>query len=60
MPQQTLPSGQDWGVQNVGKGSLTTKKPTTARGIDMAKAAGLVSTEKKYVWHSLLCLSFSL
>lgn len=47
MPQQTLPSGQDWSPVNVG-GGTTTKKPTTARGIDRAKAMGLVSTEKRY------------
>ncbi|CAB9528175.1 Multiprotein-bridging factor [Seminavis robusta] len=51
MPQQFNPgSGQDWGAVNVGKGTLGAKssKPKTARGIDMAKAAGLVATEKKY------------
>ena len=54
MPQAYNPgSGQDWGAVNVGKGTLTGKSavPKTARGLDMAKAAGLVSTEKKYVWH---------
>ena len=49
MPQNFNPgSGQDWGTVNVGRGTLGgSSKPKTARGIDMAKAAGLVSTEKK-------------
>jgi hypothetical protein len=51
MPQQYNPSGQDWDAVNVGKGSLAGKKavPKTARGVDMAKAAGIVATEKRYV-----------
>lgn len=49
MPQQQHPTGQDWGAVNVGRGTLGGKSavPKTARGIDMAKAAGVVSTEKK-------------
>ena len=48
MPQQFNPSGQDWAPVNAGRGGPTNKKPTTARGIDRAKAMGLVVTEKRY------------
>lgn len=51
MPQQHNPgSGQDWSSVNVGRGSSVKKggAPKTARELSMAKAAGLVSTEKRY------------
>ena len=49
MPQQYHATGQHWGAVNVGSASAGGKvtKPKTARGLDMAKAAGLVATEKK-------------
>ena len=48
MPQNFNPgSGQDWAAVNVGSGGAS-KKPTTAREVDRAKAMGLVVTEKKY------------
>ena len=49
MPQQHHPSGQDWASVNVGSGTATKKSaPKSARALTAAKAAGLVSTEKKY------------
>lgn len=41
---------QDWGAVNVGSGAAggKVKKPTTARGIDAAKASGAIATEKRY------------
>jgi putative transcription factor len=48
MPQQALPSGQDWAPVNVGRASGGLVKPKTAQELSMAKAAGLVSTEKRY------------
>jgi len=50
MPQRTHATGQDWGSVNAGSSGASGRvtKPTTAHGIDRAKAAGLVATEKKY------------
>jgi Multiprotein bridging factor 1 len=53
MPQQVLPSGQDWGAVNVGSGAggllkNKTSVPKTERELSLAKAAGLVATEKRY------------
>lgn len=50
MPQTSLPSGQDWAPVNAGSGGTgaANKKPTTARGVDRAKAMGLVATEKRH------------
>jgi hypothetical protein len=49
MPTGTnMPVTQDWGTVNVGRGGSTTSKPKTARGIDMAKASGALTTEKRY------------
>ena len=48
MPQQFHASGsQDWAPVNVGSGSAT-KKPTTARQVSLLKAAGVLTTEKRY------------
>ena len=48
MPTGTnVPHTQDWGSVNVGRGGASRAAPKTARGISMAKAAGLVSTEKR-------------
>jgi hypothetical protein len=48
MPTGTsVPVTQDWGTVNVGRGGGTSK-PKTARGIDIAKATGLIATEKRY------------
>lgn len=47
MPQQYNPSGQDWDPVNVGRGS-SSAKPKTSQQLSMMKAAGLVSTEKKF------------
>lgn len=44
--------GQDWGTVNVGSAS-TYKKPTSARGIDAAKKAGKIATERR-------CVSFGI
>lgn len=49
MPTGTsVPFQQDWGSVNVGRGSGVTKKPTTARGISLAKSQGKLATEKRY------------
>jgi hypothetical protein len=51
MPQQTLPSGQDWDPVNVGRSSVPGKKgvvPKTAREVTMLKAAGALTTEKRF------------
>eukprot|EP00529_Nitzschia_sp_RCC80_P035445 CAMPEP_0113453940 /NCGR_PEP_ID=MMETSP0014_2-20120614/7611_1 /TAXON_ID=2857 /ORGANISM="Nitzschia sp." /LENGTH=177 /DNA_ID=CAMNT_0000345339 /DNA_START=82 /DNA_END=615 /DNA_ORIENTATION=- /assembly_acc=CAM_ASM_000159 len=51
MPTGTnMPTGQDWGAVNVGRGGIggKSKKPATARGIDIAKATGAMTTEKRY------------
>lgn len=50
MPQQHNPSGQDWSTVNVGASSGGLKKaaPKTARELSLAKAAGLVATEKRH------------
>jgi hypothetical protein len=53
MPQQVIPTGQDWGAVNVGRGAsglLGAKAtvPKTERELSLAKAAGLVATEKRY------------
>ncbi|KAL3944592.1 MAG: hypothetical protein SGBAC_001358 [Bacillariaceae sp.] len=48
MPTGTnVPITQDWGAVNVGKSS-TYKKPTTAHGIDAAKKAGKIGTERRH------------
>lgn len=43
-----MPITQDWGSVNVGSGAAY-KKPTTALGIDAAKQAGKIATEKRWV-----------
>lgn len=43
-----VPVTQDWGAVNVGRGAGY-KKPTSARGIDAAKKAGKLATEKRWV-----------
>mmetsp|Transcript_7954 Transcript_7954/g.10950 ORF Transcript_7954/g.10950 Transcript_7954/m.10950 type:complete len:176 (-) Transcript_7954:428-955(-) len=49
MPNYSMPSGQDWDSVNVGSSSVKRKTvPKTARGITAAKAAGTLSTERKY------------
>jgi hypothetical protein len=50
MPQQTLPSGQDWETQNAGRGTAGKRMtvPTSGRELERAKAMGLVTTEKRY------------
>lgn len=50
MPQQTLPSGQDWETQNAGRGTggMRMSLPTTGRELERARAMGLVTTEKRY------------
>ena len=53
MPQNYNPGigQQDWAPVNVGRSSVGPAKttvPKTARGIDQAKAKGLLTTEKKY------------
>jgi len=51
MPQNYNPgTGQDWDPVNAGRGSLgkKTTAPKSAREMSMAKAAGLVTTEKKH------------
>lgn len=49
MPQQYNPSGQDWAPVNAGRGGGVQKSaPKTQRELSMAKAAGLVTTEKRY------------
>ena len=48
MPQQTLPSGQDWAPQSTGRSGGASKIPTSARALDHAKAMGLVSTTLRH------------
>eukprot|EP00586_Coscinodiscus_wailesii_P006879 CAMPEP_0172488798 /NCGR_PEP_ID=MMETSP1066-20121228/18526_1 /TAXON_ID=671091 /ORGANISM="Coscinodiscus wailesii, Strain CCMP2513" /LENGTH=161 /DNA_ID=CAMNT_0013256261 /DNA_START=180 /DNA_END=662 /DNA_ORIENTATION=- len=49
MPQRAVTGGQDWGSVNVGSGSIRKKAvPKTAAGIDAAKKAGLIATERRY------------
>jgi len=48
MPQQYNPSGQDWAPQSVGTSSGVKSAPKSARELSMAKAAGLVATEKRH------------
>ena len=50
MPQQYNPSGQDWDPVNVGRSSTGGLKavPKTAQEVSLAKAAGLVATEKRH------------
>lgn len=49
MPNISQPTGQDWGVVNVGRASTTRSTvPQTAQGLARAKAMGLVSTERKF------------
>lgn len=48
MPTGTsVPHQQDWGSVNVGRGTVASK-PKTARGIDLAKASGKLTTEKRF------------
>jgi hypothetical protein len=50
MPVGTnIPHTQDWGTVNVGRATIGhTQKPKTARDIDLAKASGAISTEKRH------------
>lgn len=50
MPTGTnVPQTQDWGSVNVGRGAVSkSQKPKTARGIDLAKKSGALTTEKRY------------
>lgn len=49
MPNISQPTGQDWGVVNVGRASTNRSTvPQTAQGLARAKAMGLVSTERKF------------
>jgi len=48
MPATNVPTGQDWGSLNVGRGTLKKGAPKTAAGISAAKKAGLMTTEKRY------------
>lgn len=49
MPTGTnVPFTQDWGTVNVGRGGNSYSRPKTARGIDAAKKAGKMATEKRY------------
>lgn len=49
MPQQPNMSGQDWAPVNAGRGtSVKSAAPKSARELSMAKAAGLVTTEKRH------------
>ena len=51
MPQQSLPSGQDWNPVNAGRatssGGGLKAVPKTAQELSLAKARGLVTTEKR-------------
>ena len=49
MPNISFPTGQDWDPVNAGQSNVgRVKTPKTARELTAAKAAGLVSTEKRY------------
>lgn len=49
MPNVSMPTGQDWDSVNVGRSSVgRVTVPKTARGITAAKAAGKLTTERKY------------
>jgi hypothetical protein len=49
MSKQSAPVGQDWDYQNAGRGGIGGGKraslPTSARELERAKAAGLVTTQ---------------
>ena len=51
MPQQSLPSGQDWNPVNAGRSTTSAgglrAVPKTAQELSLAKARGLVTTEKR-------------
>jgi hypothetical protein len=51
MPQQSLPSGQDWNPVNAGRATVGSNGlkavPKTAQELSLAKARGLVTTEKR-------------
>jgi hypothetical protein len=51
MPQQTIPTGQDWTTQNAGRGDglKSSSIPKSGRELDSLKAKGLITTEKRYV-----------
>ena len=54
--RQSLPSGQDWAAQDVGRGGFGGGRmtvPTTGRELAHAKALGLVTTEKRYDYNSI-------
>jgi putative transcription factor len=52
MPQQSLPSGQDWAPVNAGRSGSSAgglkAVPKTAQELTLAKARGLVTTEKRH------------
>jgi len=54
MPARGAISGQDWAPVNAGRGSLTggaggvKAVPKSARDVSMLKAAGVITTEKKF------------
>ena len=51
MPQQHHPTGQDWAPVNVGSATVGGAKksaPKNARQVSMLKAAGVLTTEKRY------------
>jgi Multiprotein bridging factor 1 len=51
MPQQYIPTGQDWAPANAGRSSTGTTGlkavPKTAQDLSLAKQRGLVTTEKR-------------
>eukprot|EP00549_Striatella_unipunctata_P021784 CAMPEP_0118711960 /NCGR_PEP_ID=MMETSP0800-20121206/24461_1 /TAXON_ID=210618 ORGANISM="Striatella unipunctata, Strain CCMP2910" /NCGR_SAMPLE_ID=MMETSP0800 /ASSEMBLY_ACC=CAM_ASM_000638 /LENGTH=165 /DNA_ID=CAMNT_0006616779 /DNA_START=102 /DNA_END=599 /DNA_ORIENTATION=- len=50
MPNVSMPSGQDWDAVNVGRGTVGRPgaKPKTASQIAAARAAGTLTTERKF------------
>jgi len=49
MPNIAHPTGQDWGVVNVGRASSgRVAVPKTAAGITLAKATGAITTERRF------------
>jgi putative transcription factor len=51
MPVRGVESGQDWAPVNAGRGSLMGARPAAAknaREVSMLKAAGVLTTEKRY------------
>ena len=50
MPQTFNVTGQDWSTQVTGPAKKVTKAPKTNAAINSMKRAGLMTSEKRYVY----------